>query len=90
MVYYVVYKASKNIVIQTHLPTCLRIVGCRQTSKTFWRFDKALKVLKLLEMNQPIVLKGIREVSKAQILPLAHSCVIFGVLKKWKSEKKSY
>jgi hypothetical protein len=90
MVYYVVYKASKNIVIGAHLPTCLRTVGCRQTNKTFWKFDKALKVFKLHEMNQPIVLKGIRQVSKAQILPLAHSCVIFGVLKKWKSEKQSY
>jgi len=75
MIYYVVYKGSKNIVIEAYHPTCLRIVGCRQTNKTFWRFDKALKVLKLLEMNQPIVLKGIREVSKARILPLAHTCV---------------
>lgn len=69
MVYHVVYKASKNYSNRSLIPLRLRIIGCRQTNKTFWEFDKEKihKVLKILEKNQPLVMKRTKEVTKRSI-----------------------
>ncbi|MDH5754390.1 MAG: hypothetical protein OEY95_04200 [Candidatus Bathyarchaeota archaeon] len=70
MVYYVVYKASKNHNNRSLIPARLRAIGCRQINKTFWEFDKekVARVLKLLEKNQPVLLKRTREVKKRLIV----------------------
>lgn len=69
MVYYVVYKASKNYNNRSLIPARLRAIGCRQINKTFWEFDKkkVARVLKLLEKNQPMILKRTKEVKKRSI-----------------------
>ncbi len=66
MVYYVVYKASRDYSNRSLIPARLRALGCKQMNKTFWEFNKEEihKVMKLLEMNQPILLKRIREVKR--------------------------
>jgi hypothetical protein len=52
------------------IPTRLRAIGCRQINRTFWEFDeeKVARVSKLLEKNQPMVLKRTREVKKRLIV----------------------
>ena len=69
MVYYVVYKASKNYTNRSLIPLRLRTIGCKQINKTFWEFDKEKmhEVLKVLRKNQPIVLKRIKEIKKRTI-----------------------
>jgi len=70
MVYYVVYKATKNYSNRGLIPTRLRALGCKQINKTFWEFDKEKthKVLKLLKKNQLVLLKRIKEVKKRSII----------------------
>jgi len=66
MVYYIVYKASKDYKNRSLIPARLRVLGCRQINKTFWEFDKekTLEVLKILKENRPLVLKRVKEVKK--------------------------
>jgi hypothetical protein len=70
MVYYVVYKAAKNYSNRGLIPAGLRALGCKQINKTFWEFEKekTYKVLRLLEKNQPVILKRIKEVRKRSII----------------------
>ncbi len=66
MVLYVAYKASKESKDRSLLPHRLRALGCRQVHKSFWEIEEeqANKVLKILEKNQPILLKRVREIRK--------------------------
>lgn len=70
MVYYIVYKASKDYSNRSSIPARLRVLGCRQINKAFWEFDKEKthKVLKLLEKNQPITLRRSKEINKRLIV----------------------
>jgi len=63
MVLYVAYRASKESKSRSLLPHRLRALGCRQVHKSFWEIEegKVNKVLKVLEKNQPILLKRVRE-----------------------------
>ena len=66
MVLYVVYRAPKEFKGRSVLPHRLKALGCRQLHRAFWEIDeeKAYKVLKVLEKNQPILLKRVREIKK--------------------------
>jgi len=69
MVYYVVYKASKNYSNRSLIPNRLRAMGCRQINRGFWEVnrERISEVLKVLQRNQPIVLKRTRGVRKRHI-----------------------
>jgi len=69
MVYYIVYKASKDYKNRSLIPARLRALGCRQINRTFWEFEKEKtpKVLELLKKNRPLVLKRIKRVKKRLI-----------------------
>ncbi len=66
MVLYVAYRASKESRDRSLLPHRLRALGCKQMHKSFWEVedDKAGKALKVLDKNQPILLKRVREIRK--------------------------
>ena len=68
MVLYVVYRASKEFKDRSVLPHRLRALGCKWLHRAFWEIDeeKARKVLKVLENNQPILLKRVRTIKKPQ------------------------
>ncbi len=66
MVLYVAYRASKESKDRSLLPHRLRALGCKQVHKSFWKIEeeKVNTVLKVLEKNQPILLKRVREIRK--------------------------
>jgi hypothetical protein len=68
MVLYVVYKASKEFKDRSALPDRLKALGCKRLHKAFWKIDeeRVNRVLKVLEKNQPILLKRVRELKKPQ------------------------
>ena len=70
MVLYVVYRASRESKDRSLLPKRLRALGCKRIHRSFWRIDenKINKVLKVLENNQPIILRRTREVRKPGFL----------------------
>jgi len=70
MVLYVVYRASKEFKDRSVLARRLRELGCKQLHRAFWEIDeeKVYKVLKVLEENQPILLKRVREIRKPQFM----------------------
>jgi len=70
MVLYVAYRASKESKDRSLLPHRLRALGCRQVHKSFWEIEeeKVNKVLKVLEKNQPILLKRVREIRKPRFV----------------------
>ena len=63
---YVAYRAPRESKDRSILPHFLRALGCRQLHRSFWEVDEGNvnKVLKVLEKNQPILLKRIREIRK--------------------------
>lgn len=65
---YVVYRASKESKDRSVLPRRLKALGCRQLHRAFWEIDEenAHRVLKVLEKNQPTLLKRAREIKKPQ------------------------
>ncbi len=69
MVYYLVYKASKDYRNRSLIPDRLRKIGCTQISGPFWELGEGTmpKVLRLLEDNKPIIMKRSREVKKRLI-----------------------
>ena len=69
MVLYVVYRAPKEFTARSALPQRLKKLGCQQLHRAFWKVDeeKARKVLKVLENNQPILLRRLREIRIPQI-----------------------
>lgn len=70
MVLYVAYRASKESKDRSLLPNRLRALGCRQVHKSFWEIEeeKVAKVLKVLEKNQPVLLKRVREIRKPRFV----------------------
>lgn len=69
MVLYVVYRASKESTGRSALPQRLQKLGCKQLHRAFWKVDeeKAREVLKMLENNQPILLRRLREIRNPQL-----------------------
>jgi hypothetical protein len=69
MVLYVVYRAPIESKGRSTLPNRLKALGCRQLHRAFWKIDekKAHRVLKVLENNQPILLKRLREIKNPQL-----------------------
>jgi len=70
MVLYVAYRASKESKDRSAVPHRLKALGCKQLHRAFWEIDeeKVNKVLKVLEKNQPIILKREREIRKPQFV----------------------
>jgi len=66
MVLYVVYRATKESKDRSVLPYRLKALGCKRLHRAFWEIDeeKGYNVLKVLEKNQPILLKRVREIKK--------------------------
>jgi hypothetical protein len=69
MVLYVVYRAPVESKRRSALPHRLKALGCQQLHRAFWKIDekKAHRVLKVLENNQPILLKRLREIKNPQL-----------------------
>ena len=69
MVLYVVYRAPLESTSRSTLPNRLTALGCQQVHRAFWKIDekKVHSVLKVLENNQPILLKRLREIKKPQL-----------------------
>jgi hypothetical protein len=69
MVLYVVYRAPKESTGRSAIPQRLKKLGCQKLHRAFWKVDeeKARKVLKVLENNQPILLRRLREVRNPQL-----------------------
>jgi len=69
MVLYVVYRAPIESKGRSTLPNRLKALGCKPLHRAFWKIDekKVQRVLKVLENNQPIVLKRLREIKNPQL-----------------------
>ena len=69
MVLYVVYRAPKESTGRSSIPNRLKALGCQQLHRAFWKIDekKAQRVLKVLENNQPILLKRLREIKNPHL-----------------------
>jgi hypothetical protein len=69
MVLYVVYRAPVESKRRSALPNRLKALGCQPLHRAFWKIDekKAHGVLKVLENNQPILLKRLREIKNPQL-----------------------
>ena len=69
MVLYVVYRAPKDATGRSSIPNRLKALGCQQLHRAFWKINekKARSVLKVLENNQPILLKCLREIKNPQL-----------------------
>jgi hypothetical protein len=70
MVLYVVYRAPKESTGRSAIPRRLKNLGCHQLHRAFWRIDeeKTRKVLKVLENNQPILLRRLREIRNLHLV----------------------
>lgn len=70
MVLYVVYRAPKESKGRSVLPHRLKALGCKRLHRAFWEINegKVNKVLKVLEKNQPILLKRVREIRKPRFV----------------------
>jgi hypothetical protein len=70
MVLYVVYRAPRESKDRSVLPRRLNALGCRRVHRSFWEVEeeKANSVLKVLERNQPIFLKRVREIRKPRFV----------------------
>ncbi len=68
MVFYVVYRASKEYRNRRLIPKRLKALGCRRIVGSFWEVgdEKVGDVLKVLEGNQPVLLKRLRETRKPE------------------------
>ena len=69
MVLYVVYRAPIESKHRSTIPRRLKALGCQQLHRAFWKIDKkkAHRVLKILENNQPILLKRLREIKNPRL-----------------------
>ncbi len=70
MVLYAAYRAPTESKSRSLVPRRLRELGCRQVHRSFWEIkeEKVNKVLKVLEKNQPILLKRVRELRKPRFV----------------------
>ena len=66
MTSYVVYRASRNVVNRGTIPRELRSLECKQIRKSLWEVEeeKLDKVLRVLQKNEPIILRKAREIRK--------------------------
>ncbi|UCD72538.1 MAG: hypothetical protein JSW01_03535 [Candidatus Bathyarchaeota archaeon] len=66
MVLYVAYRASRESKDRSLIPKRLSALGCKRLHRSFWKIDekKTNRVIKVLEKNQPILLKRIRQIKK--------------------------
>jgi hypothetical protein len=69
MVLYVVYRAPIESTARSAIPPHLKELGCQQLHRAFWKIDerKVHHVLKVLENNQPILLKRLREIKNPKL-----------------------
>ena len=69
MVLYVVYRAPKESTGRSTIPNRLKALGCQQLHRAFWKIDekKTQQVLEVLENNQPILLKRLREIKNPKL-----------------------
>ena len=69
MVLYVVYRASIDSKGRSSIPNRLKTLGCQQVHRAFWKIDEknVHQVLKVLENNQPILLKRLREIKDPKL-----------------------
>ncbi len=70
MVLYVVYRAPIESTARSAIPNRLKELGCQHLHRAFWKIDekKVRYVLKILENNQPILLKRLREIKNPKHL----------------------
>ncbi len=69
MVLYVVYRAPKDSTSRSAIPHRLKKLGCQQLHRAFWKVneERTRNVLKVLENNQPILLRRLREIRNPQL-----------------------
>ena len=69
MVLYVVYRAPTESKRRSTIPSRLKALGCQQLHRAFWKIEEkeAHRVLKVLENNQPVLLKRLREIKNPQL-----------------------
>ena len=69
MVLYVVYKAPIESTARSAIPSRLKALGCLQIHRAFWKIEekKVHLVLKVLENNQPVILKRLRAIKNPKL-----------------------
>jgi hypothetical protein len=69
MVLYVVYRAPIESTARSAIPIRLKELGCQQLHRAFWKIDekKVHGVLKVLENNQPMLLKRLRAIKNPKL-----------------------
>jgi len=69
MVLYVVYRAPTESKRRSTIPSRLKALGCHQLHRAFWKIEEknAHRILKVLENNQPVLLKRLREIKNPQL-----------------------
>ena len=69
MALYVVYRAPLESKARSLIPSRLKELGCQQLHRAFWKIDekKMHEVLKILENNQPVVMKRLREIKNPKL-----------------------
>ncbi|MFW6122575.1 MAG: hypothetical protein ACOC80_16970 [Petrotogales bacterium] len=69
MALYVVYRAPTESKARSTIPTRLKDLGCKQIHRAVWKINekKVNYILKVLENNQPIILKRLREIKNPKI-----------------------
>ncbi len=69
MVLYVVYRAPIESKGRSSIPNRLKTLGCQQVHRAFWKINEknVHQVLKVLENNQPILLKRLREIKNPKL-----------------------
>jgi hypothetical protein len=95
MVYYVVFKSSKDLKIRLRTVKILRSLGCEKIRRSFYAFkkDNLKSVNDVLKNNSPIFLKKARglvkpSIKKENILELGSlNLIAYKILKKNKREK---
>ncbi len=70
MVYYVVFRASEKLKDWGRIRRRLQALGCTQVRRSFWEVgeEKENTVLRILQKNEPILLRRTREVRKPRYL----------------------
>ncbi|PVX23657.1 MAG: hypothetical protein CW691_10080 [Candidatus Bathyarchaeum sp.] len=69
MVLYVVYRASIESKKRSSIPARLKELGCQQVHRAFWKVNekKVHHIFKVLENNQPILLRRLREIKNPKL-----------------------
>jgi len=66
MVFYVIYRASKEYKNRSLIPKRLETLGCKRICSSFWEANERRidEVLRVVSDNQPILLKRVRDIRK--------------------------